>query len=192
MSAYLRTITILAALQCCGTAWAQHLNPKTYGAKGDGVTDDTRAINTALAAMPASGGVLELSPGVYRFTSSIRLTKKAIVAGAGFTDDPTTASRAAAVLLKDGDFDGISVEADACIIRDLQVDAKAGSGGAGIAVKAGRAVLENVAVTNQGGVGVLIGAPRTNANLWRIFNLLVLNNGSHGLSISDQIGRAHV
>jgi hypothetical protein len=185
MSAYLRTIGILCACYCSGTVRAQTFNPKTYGATGDGVHDDARAIAAALVAMPAKGGVLELSPGVYRITTSIRLTKKVIVAGAGFTDDPSPDSRAATVLLKDGRFDGISVEADACILRDLQVDGAAGNGGAGIAVKAGRAVLENVAITNQGGVGVLIGAPQTNANLWRIFNLLVLNNGSHGLYISD-------
>src|SRR5947209_20347383 len=38
---------------------------------------------------------------------------------------------------------------------------------------------------NQGGVGVRIGSPHTNANLWRIFNLVVVKNGSHGLYIHD-------
>src|SRR3989449_1285562 len=179
------TTTLLCALGWSGTAWTQTFNPKAYGAKGDGVADDTPAISAALAAMPASGGVLELSPGVYRITSSIRLTKKVIVVGAGYTVEAAPADRAAAVLVKDGNFEGISVEADACILRDLQLDGKAGNSDAGIVVKAPRVVLENVAVTNQGGVGVRIGSPHTNANLWRIFNLLVLSNGSHGLWIHD-------
>ncbi len=179
------TTTLLCALGWSGTAWTQTFNPKAYGARGDGAADDTPAINAALAAVPAAGGVLELSPGVYRITAPIRLSKKVIVAGAGFTEDPAVTSRAAVVLVKDGTFDGISVEADACILRDFQLDGTAGNGGAGIVVKAARVVLENVAVMNQGGVGVRIGSPHTNANLWRIFNLVVVKNGSHGLYIHD-------
>ncbi|PYP21341.1 MAG: hypothetical protein DMD53_07555 [Gemmatimonadetes bacterium] len=179
------TTTLLCALGWSGTAWTQTFNPKAYGAKGDGVADDAPAINAALAAVPAAGGVLELSPGVYRITAPLRLSKKVIVAGAGFTEDPAVTSRAAVVLVKDGTFDGISVEADACILRDFQLDGTAGNGGAGIVVKAARVVLENVAVMNQGGVGVRIGSPHTNANLWRIFNLVVVKNGSHGLYIHD-------
>src|SRR3989454_9374333 len=175
--------TLLCALGGSGTAWTQTFNPRAYGAKGDGAADDPPAINAALAAVPAAGGVLELSPGVYRITAPIRLAKKIILAGAGFTEDPAATSRAAAVLVKDGDFDGISVEADACILRDFQLDGNVDNRGAGIVVKAARVVLENVAVTNQGGVGVQIGGHQTNANLWRILNLVVLSNDSHGLYI---------
>src|SRR5438876_1177980 len=82
------TTTLLCALGWSGTAWTQTFNPKAYGAKGDGVADDAPAINAALAAVPAAGGVLELSPGVYRITAPLHLSKKVIVAGAGFTDDP--------------------------------------------------------------------------------------------------------
>src|SRR5207245_7634025 len=114
------TTTLLCALGWSGTAWTQTFNPKAYGAKGDGVADDAPAINAALAAVPAAGGVLELSPGVYRITAPIRLSKKVIVAGAGFTDDPAATSSAATVLLKEGNFGGISVEADAWIHRNFQ------------------------------------------------------------------------
>src|SRR2546428_546230 len=60
-----------------------------------------------------------------------------------------------------------------------------GDGGAGIVVMADLVVLENIAVINQGGVGVRIGSSHANANLWRIFNLVVVKNGSHGLYIHD-------
>src|SRR2546426_7705438 len=113
--------TLLCALGGSGTAWTQTFNPRAYGAKGDGAADDTPAINAALAAVPAAGGVLELSPGVYRITAPIRLAKKIILAGAGFTEDPAAPSRAPAGLVKDGNFDGISVPADACILRHFQL-----------------------------------------------------------------------
>src|SRR2546426_8550285 len=67
--------TLLCALGGSGTAWTQTFNPRAYGAKGDGAADDTPAINAALAAVPAAGGVLELSPGVYRITAPIHLSR---------------------------------------------------------------------------------------------------------------------
>ena len=48
----------------------QVFNVKAYGAKGDGVTDDTAAIQAAQAAAAASGGDLYLPPGNYKATSS--------------------------------------------------------------------------------------------------------------------------
>ena len=41
------------------------LSVKDYGAKGDGVTDDTAAVNAAAAAVPAEGGSLAFPPGQY-------------------------------------------------------------------------------------------------------------------------------
>src|SRR2546425_2889260 len=94
--------TLLCALGGSGTAWTQTFNPRAYGAKGDGAADDTPAINAALAAVPAAGGVLGLSPGVYRITAPIRLARKIILSRAGFTEDTRPPSPAAAGLLKDG------------------------------------------------------------------------------------------
>src|SRR2546422_3475002 len=98
--------TLLCALGGSGTAWTQTFNPRAYGAKGDGAADDTPAINAALAAVPAAGGVLELSPGVYRITAPIRLAKKIILAGAGFPEGPPPPSPAAAGVVDDGHFHG--------------------------------------------------------------------------------------
>jgi hypothetical protein len=46
-----------------------------YGAKGDGVTDDTAAINAALAAIPTNGGVIAFDPGAnYLVSNTLMLT----------------------------------------------------------------------------------------------------------------------
>jgi len=42
------------------------INVKDYGAVGDGVTNDSAAINAAIAALPASNAVLYFPAGVYR------------------------------------------------------------------------------------------------------------------------------
>jgi len=48
------------------------VNAKTYGAKGDGVSDDTSALNAAIGALSSNGGgTLFLPDGAYRITSTI-------------------------------------------------------------------------------------------------------------------------
>ncbi|MCM3539116.1 glycosyl hydrolase family 28-related protein [Priestia endophytica] len=50
------------------------INAKEYGAKGDGISDDTRAINAALDAIIKDGGTLFFPKGTYILSSQI--TKK--------------------------------------------------------------------------------------------------------------------
>ena len=56
---------------------------KTFGAKGDGVTDDTAAINAAYTALGADGGVVRIPPGTYMISSSILPTSNTWTIGAG-------------------------------------------------------------------------------------------------------------
>ncbi|EIP98338.1 hypothetical protein OpiT1DRAFT_02794 [Opitutaceae bacterium TAV1] len=52
------------------------LNARDFGARGDGATDDTAALQRALDAMPAAGGILRIPAGRYRIatTASDRAT----------------------------------------------------------------------------------------------------------------------
>jgi len=46
-------------------------NVKSYGAEGDGITDDSTSINAAVAAVVnSSGNILYYPPGTYKVTSS--------------------------------------------------------------------------------------------------------------------------
>ncbi|WIA31910.1 hypothetical protein OEZ86_002770 [Tetradesmus obliquus] len=54
-----------------------------YGAKGDGNTDDTRAIQAALAATKQSGGVLYFPPGTYKLSAQLTLDSNQVLRGAG-------------------------------------------------------------------------------------------------------------
>lgn len=53
-----------------------------YGAKGDGVTDDTSAIQKAINACPA-GQVVYVPAGTYRLNSQLTITKGIVLRGAG-------------------------------------------------------------------------------------------------------------
>jgi len=58
-------------------------NVKNYGATGDGTTDDTSAIASAIAALPAAGGVLYFPPGTYKTSGGFTISTPCVVLGAG-------------------------------------------------------------------------------------------------------------
>lgn len=67
-------------------------NVKTYGATGDGSTDDTSAINAAIAAWNAAGaGVLYVPAGTYRVTGALTTVT---ASGSIFGDGPGSWSAA--------------------------------------------------------------------------------------------------
>ena len=60
-------------------------NVKAYGAKGDGVSDDTAAIQAALnAAYAAGGGTVYLPPATYMITAKLLLQTGCRLTGAGY------------------------------------------------------------------------------------------------------------
>lgn len=89
----------------CGvfTNYATTLNVTSYGAKGNGTTDDTAAIVSAINGIPAAGGVVYLPAGTYRITQPLYLKANTILRGAGSTltklrfEGSGTASRCIAI-----------------------------------------------------------------------------------------------
>lgn len=62
---------LLAFVHAFNTANGVAINVKSFGAKGDGTTDDTAAFNTALASFPATGGKLVVPQGHYIWSSEV-------------------------------------------------------------------------------------------------------------------------
>lgn len=60
------------------------INVRNYGAKGDGSTDDTAAIQAAIAAVPVNGGRVEFPAGIYMVSAPLAITNgSTTVTGAG-------------------------------------------------------------------------------------------------------------
>src|SRR5881296_1424040 len=61
-----------------------NVKSSTYGAVGNGSTDDTAAINAAIAAaVAAGGGIVDIPAGTFKLTSALTAASKVTLRGAG-------------------------------------------------------------------------------------------------------------
>ena len=72
-----------AGLAGAPTNFTPVLNVKNYGAKGNGTTDDTAAINAVISQAPSAGSVVYLPAGTYRLTQPLYLKPNMILRGDG-------------------------------------------------------------------------------------------------------------
>lgn len=101
-------------------ALASQLSVKTYGAKGDGVTDDTAAIQAAFNAIKPTGGVLSFPPGTYRISATIGCDTSD---AADFCDNLTVYGYGATILaLGSATLTALRLEGSNCHVRGLRLD----------------------------------------------------------------------
>jgi len=80
------------------------VNVKGFGAKGDGVTDDTEAIQAAIDAVKAAGGgIVFFPPGVYNITATIQLRVNVTIMGTGWNLYPHDSGASVIKKMFDGD-----------------------------------------------------------------------------------------
>jgi len=153
-----------------------------FGAVGDGVTDDTAAIQAALNAAK----IVKMPIGIFKITSSISIPNFVTLEGAGFG---TSSGTAATRILKTGSFTGIVVNV-ASQLKNLSVDGNTGNGGDGIQILGGRSVVKDVSSFSHGQDGFKVGGyssqSSANTNLWRIFNVISRSNTRHGMWIAHE------
>ncbi len=123
----------------------QVFNVKAYGALGDGVADDSAAIAGAIAAAPASGGIVYFPPGRYLVAGEttegedlLRITKPIHLLGAGpFLSVLTTNQPVRNLLRLDLVVTDTHDKVRPVIIRDLKMEAD-------VAREADAAILQTV------------------------------------------------
>lgn len=182
---------------------AQVFNVKNYGALGNGSTDDTAAIQAAIAAAPTSGAIMYFPHGVY-IAGPIYLTKSNLVF---ISDSPATELK-----LKNGsNADFITIAANDITFKNMVINGNNANNSTlgcclvpfgddikitnceikdavafGIyGVDGERLYIENNYIHGCGNIGVLIGvAGYTYSNVY-IKNNTLASNGCHGICVGN-------
>lgn len=173
------------------------VNVLDYGATGDGVTDDTTAIQLALdAATP--GGQVVFPKGKYLISSRLTcFTPGVEIVGLGALASETQYVTGA-VIYKDDDFDGLVCSGYNIKVANLSIigQTRAEGSGAGVGhglVIAGRGcAVDRVVARYNGGCGVLInaedssGTPDTENSHWvQLINGFTEYNGQDGVKFDS-------
>lgn len=75
--------TLLSTALAGVTGIVFNVKSPTYGAAGNGTTDDTAAIQAAITAATVSGGTVVFPPGTYRFTATLSMATNVNLQGVG-------------------------------------------------------------------------------------------------------------
>jgi hypothetical protein len=158
----------------------QYINAADYGAVGDGVTNDTAALNAAYAAAATSKLNLYIPPGDFVFTSQLVWDKKVNVFG----------NRGLSNLRKQGNFDGILITdlAEGCTFDSFRVLGLAGNGGSGIVLRgASYVTIQNLQVSSHAGSGIYVDNTLATGTIGTFkcsfVNLILSANGSSGIAL---------
>jgi hypothetical protein len=177
------------------------LNVRDFGAQGDNVTDDTAAIQAALAACPM-GGVVYLPAGAYRTSAPLTIppavtlqgTHTNLMAVVGLVDPPCyikplpSHSGGAVIRFLDAATGGYSTISAEHRILNVMIDGSAYTGPGMDGIRADGNVqnvgLRDVTIRQVTGAGINTGQ---NAGFfpysWRLHRVLTDNCGWHGFAV---------
>ena len=142
-----------------GGGTSRKFDVKTYGAVGDGVTDDTAHIQAALAAIPSTGGVLYFPAGRYKYTGgTLTLNSQITVEGDGGGVEASSLSDTSSIGVSTIDFNSttlalFTVTANGCTFKNIVLRNTVGttpSAGAGIVITSAGDRTEYQSITVDG------------------------------------------
>lgn len=160
------------------------INVKGFGATGDGVTDDTTAIQAAINEAEFGNGTIYFPTGVYITTSTILVGRYIDLRGEG---------QRATFITGDGDFDifefvhpadGIFRET---VVSNMGITSTASTGtGRGVYLNnPARVVFRNVRIANHKGKGVFAERNTNFDFLLSFYDCFFSNNGDWGTDIDN-------
>lgn len=155
-----------------------------FGAVGDGVTDDTAAIQ---AALDSSASEIIVPTGVYLISATIAVPygkKLTMLSGNGPSGSPFLPQSR---FVKASTFSGTAITLSyGSILSGGGLECLAGNGGDGVAIISGRATIENFSVSGAGNDGIRVGKDAGgNCNTFSLARVTVRNSGRYGIYIHD-------
>jgi hypothetical protein len=164
-------------------------NVKDYGAFGDGVTDDTTYISSAIDALTAAGGgVLYFPPGQYLTSGGFTISVNAMILGMGMGDfhgdDGVTE-----ILCNSATATLFTVSTDRATFRDLALRNTAGStpsAGAGISVSSAN-LAQKVDYENISVYGFYVNVDVQVGTEWHMEGSYILAPVLYGLKIQNTV-----
>jgi hypothetical protein len=149
-----------------------------FGAACDGTTDDTAAVNAAIAAVVSAGGGILTYNGTPLIKSTITISSTITIQAPRTAHFVKHASVSGNAFLLSGN--GI-------VFNGGGVTGQTGNTGDGIQITGNGVVLRDSVIKSMGGNGIRIGSDTTgaNANLFLLDNCTSTNNGGDGIYIHD-------
>ena len=136
-----------------------------FGAKGDGVTNDTKAFKAAIDSAATIGASVLIPAGVYQIHQTLTLPDGVQLRGSGIGSEPLQTPYNGSLIRFNGNNFAIKMSGHATGMRDLVIaDQSVGDANGGVLVKADGRLIEsvymsNVLITNfVGGTGLKLQA----------------------------------
>ncbi len=95
---------------------------RAFGAAGDGITDDTDAVNSALASLGTHGGTVYFPPGIYLVGDITVSQNSVIIQGAGRALSSGIATSTTEIRAKAGSTRSLYITGNNVVIKDLYIN----------------------------------------------------------------------
>lgn len=161
-----------AVVSTVQTKLRETVSVKDFGAVGDGVTNDTTAIQNAVNSAYAAGVDLYIPPGTYLITSTITLANNNLTMyGEGWSS----------VIKKNADFDGIVITGNSCVLRDFAVNGN-NKNNSGVGIKGDNNRVKALQVFGNNVHGIYRDGQATTCRQNVVEQCYVHNNNGVGIS----------
>lgn len=161
------------------------LDPAAYGAVGDGIADDTAALNATAAAAAAANDGIDLNGRIYRITSRVRVTNGVTAVFGGTVRQASTGTVSSPLYLA-GRADGLASNVSGCVISDVTIEMTTPNTGLGIATNgAAHIAIVNCTIGHPAAQGSAISFRHAATSAEDLSDIVIRGNR---LTLMDDVG----